>query len=72
MIVEEIAHRTRMGEGRDHPRTWDLLRLTRMPAVRIRCGNLAYPDDSRLLADSAFVDSLAQAITDAVVRFYSP
>ena len=34
-----------------HAKTWDLLRMTRMPAVRLDCGYLSHPVDRLLLLD---------------------
>lgn len=72
MLLEGITERTDLTDCSEHGRTWDLLRLTRMPAVRVRCGNLAHPEDARRLSDPVFADALAKAISDAVVRFFSP
>ncbi len=57
---------------RTHPRTWDLLRLTRMPAVTVVVGYLSNPDDARRLADPRHQDRIAEAIAEAVTDFCSP
>jgi len=51
---------------------WDLLRRTRMPAVRIEVGYLTNPGDGARLADPAFRDVVAEAVVVAVQRLYLP
>ncbi len=72
MVQEEICARTDLTDCRTHAKTWDLLRMTRMPAVRIECGYLSSPRDSARLSDPAFRDALAEGISAAVVRFFAP
>jgi N-acetylmuramoyl-L-alanine amidase len=72
MVQDEVCSRTDLTDCRTHPKTWDLLRMTRMPAVRIECGYLSSPRDARRLADPAFRDALAEGIAAAVVRFFAP
>lgn len=72
LLLDGIVDHTDLDNRARHARTWDLLRLTRMPAVRIECGNLAADRDARRLCDPVFVDSLARAIADSVERFFSP
>jgi N-acetylmuramoyl-L-alanine amidase len=49
-----------------------LLRLTRMPAVRIEVGHLTNPGDAARLADPAFRDIVAEGVLIAVQRLYLP
>ncbi len=72
MVQEEVCLRTDLTDCRTHSKTWDLLRMTRMPAVRIECGYLSSPRDARRLADPAFRDAVAEGIAAAVVRFFAP
>jgi N-acetylmuramoyl-L-alanine amidase len=72
MVQEEICSRTDLTDCRTHAKTWDLLRMTRMPAVRIECGYLSNPRDARRLSDPAFRDAVAEGIAAAVVRFFAP
>ena len=72
LLLDGIVERTDMANRQRHCRTWDLLRLTRMPAVRIECGNLAVASDQARLTDPVFVDTLARAIAESVERFFSP
>ena len=72
MVQDEICSRTDLTDCRTHAKTWDLLRMTRMPAVRIECGYLSSPRDARRLTDPAFRDAVAEGIAAAVVRFFAP
>lgn len=53
-------------------KTWELLRLTRMPAVWLELGYLSNPDDAARWADPIFVDRLAEAIASGIVAFFTP
>ena len=72
MVQDEVCARTELTDCRTHAKTWDLLRMTRMPAVRIESGYLSSPRDSRRLADPAFRDAVAEGVAAAVVRFFAP
>jgi N-acetylmuramoyl-L-alanine amidase len=69
-IQRELAARTGLLDCRAHPKTWDILRLTRCPAVRVEIGYLTNPDDRRQLSDPAFRDVVAEGILVAVKRLY--
>jgi N-acetylmuramoyl-L-alanine amidase len=71
-IQEAVTTRTDLRDCRSHPRTWDLLRSTRMPAVRVTLGYLSNPQDAAFLQATQSQDRLAGAIADAVRRFCSP
>lgn len=70
LIQRELLTRTAMLDCRTQGRTWDLLRLTRMPAVRIEVGYLSHVGDRRRLMDAAFRDIVAEGILVAVKRLY--
>ena len=70
LVQREIVARSDLVDLRSHPKTWDLLRHTRMPAVRLDAGYLSNPGDAQRLRDPAFRDVLAEAIVVAVQRFY--
>ncbi len=72
LLLDGIVERTDLPSLDRHCRTWDLLRLTRMPTVRIECGNLCEASDTSRLTDPVFTDSLARAIAASVERFFSP
>src|ERR687894_2370906 len=69
-IQRELTARTRMLDCGTHPKTWELLRMTRMPAVRIELGYLTNPEDCRKLLDPAFRDVVAEGVLVAVKRLY--
>lgn len=72
LIVREVVSRTDLADCRAHPKSWELLRLTRMPAVRLEAGYLSSPTDAARLATSEFRDALAEAVVAALQRLYLP
>jgi N-acetylmuramoyl-L-alanine amidase len=70
LVQREIVARTDLLDLRTHSKSWDLLRRTRMPAVRVDPGYLTNPHDRSRLADPTFRDVLAEAVVVAVQRFY--
>ncbi len=72
LVLREIAARTDLLDCGAHGKTWDLLRRTRMPAIRIDLGYLTNAGDAARLADPAFRDLVAEAILVAVQRLYLP
>lgn len=72
LIQHEIVTRTHLVDGRCHPKSWELLRLTRMPAVRVQPGYLTSPTDASRLAAAEFRDAVAEAVATALQRLYSP
>jgi N-acetylmuramoyl-L-alanine amidase len=70
LVQREIVARSDLVDLRSHPKTWDLLRHTRMPAVRLDAGYLTNAGDSARLRDPDFRDVLAEAIVVSVQRFY--
>lgn len=71
-VQEELSSRTDLLDCRTHPRTWDLLRMTRMPAVRVELGYVSNEADARRLASPVFQDTVADGIAAAVTAFCSP
>ena len=72
LIHTEVLSRTDLLDCRSHPKAWALLRLTRMPAVRVDCGYITSPGDRSRLTDTAFLDAFAEALAHGVVRYFSP
>jgi N-acetylmuramoyl-L-alanine amidase len=70
LVQREIVARTDLGNLRSHAKTWDMLRRTRMPAVRIDAGYLTNAGDAERLSDPAFRDVIAEAVVVAVQRVY--
>lgn len=72
LVQREIVARTGLRDCRSHAKAWDLLRLTRMPAVRVEVGYLTSPTDRARLVDPRFRDRVVEAIVAAVQRMYYP
>ena len=72
LVRREVIARTGMLDCGSHPKTWDILRMTRMPAVRIDCGYLSHPVDRLLLLDARLRASIAQGVLAAVQRLFLP
>lgn len=70
LVQREICARTDLLNCRTHPKTWDLLRLTKSPTVRIDLGYLTNHGDASRLGRADFRDVLAEAIVIAIQRFY--
>lgn len=72
LVQREIVARTDLLDCGTLPKTWDLLRMTRMPAVRLELGYLTHPRDAARLADPGFRDVVAEAVVVAVQRLFLP
>jgi N-acetylmuramoyl-L-alanine amidase len=72
LVRREVVARTGMLDLGSHPKTWDLLRTTRMPAVRIDVGYLSHPVDRLLLLDARLRSTVASAVLAAVQRLFLP
>src|SRR5215470_3892051 len=69
-VQRELTARTGMLNCGTHPKTWEILRLTRMPAVRVEAGYLTNSDDRAKLLDPGFRDVVAEGLLIAVKRLY--
>jgi N-acetylmuramoyl-L-alanine amidase len=69
-IQRELVARTGMLDGRTHPKTWEVLRLTQAPAVRVEVGYLTNVDDRHRLLSPSFRDVVAEGILIAIKRLY--
>ena len=70
LVQREICARTDLLNCRTHPKTWDLLRLTKSPTVRIDVGYLTNPGDAGRLSRPDFRDVIAEAVVIAIQRLY--
>ena len=70
--AREIVARTDLLNCRTHAKTWDLLRMSRMPAVRLDVGYLSHPVDRLLLLDARVRGSIAHGVLAAVQRLFLP
>lgn len=69
-VQREVVARTGLRDCRTHGRTWDLLRLTRMPTVQVDVGYITNSHDQALLATCRYRDAIAEGILAAVKRLY--
>lgn len=69
-IQREVVARTGLRDCRTHGRTWDLLRLTRMPSVQVDVGYITNPRDRAMLVSAQTRDAIAEGILAAVKRLY--
>jgi N-acetylmuramoyl-L-alanine amidase len=72
LVQEEVQLRTDLLDCHTHPRSWDMLRLTRMPAVRVELGYLSNDADARRLSSPVFQDVVAEGLAAAITRFCAP
>jgi N-acetylmuramoyl-L-alanine amidase len=72
LVQREIVARTDLLDCRTHPKAWQLLRMTRMPAIRVDVGYITNEADAAHLRAAEFRDTVAEAIVAAVQRLYLP
>jgi N-acetylmuramoyl-L-alanine amidase len=70
LVQREVVARTDLTDCRTHARSWDLLRMTRMPTVRIEVGHLTHQGDAHRLSQPEFRDTIAEAVVVAIQRVY--
>ena len=70
IVQRELVARTDLLNARTHSKTWDLLRLTKAPAVRLELGYITNRKDDSRLADSHFRDVIAEGLVVAIQRLY--
>ena len=70
LVQREICARTDLTNCRTHAKTWDLLRMTKAPTVRIDVGYLSNPGDLGRLSRADFRDVIAEALVIAIQRLY--
>lgn len=71
-ILFAILKHTHAADCHVHGRTWEILRLTRMPAVRIEVGYLSNESEAAALNDPKYQDQIAAGIAEGVVTFFAP
>jgi len=72
LIQEELATRTPLMDLNTHAKTWDLLRLTRMPSVKTSVGYSSNSADCIQLANAQVRDAVAQGFVAAIERILAP
>lgn len=70
LLLREVVARTGLTDCRAHPRTWAMLRRTRMPAVHLDIGYLGHAGDAAALAHGETLDRIAEAVVVALQRLY--
>jgi len=70
LVQRELVARTHFADCRVHHRPWDILRLTRMPAIQVEMGYLSNPAERDRLLSTDFRNQLADGILVAVKRLY--
>ena len=70
LVQREITARTDLLNCRTHAKSWDLLRLTKAPTVRIDLGYLSNPGDVKRLGDVTFRETVIESIIVAIQRLY--
>ncbi|MFZ4107546.1 MAG: N-acetylmuramoyl-L-alanine amidase [Candidatus Planktophila sp.] len=70
LVQRELCARTDLTNCRTHAKAWDLLRLTRAPAVQIDCGYDSNSGDMERIARPDFRDVIAEALVIAIQRLY--
>jgi cellulose biosynthesis protein BcsQ len=69
-VQREVVARTGLTDCRSHGRTWDVLRLTRMPSICASLGYITNKHDRELLLSAEGRDAIAEGIVVAVKRLY--
>lgn len=69
-LQREVVARTDVVDCRSHARSYDLVRMTKMPAVMVGLGYLTNVHDARRLVSDSFMETLADAVLAAVQRVY--
>ena len=72
LIQREIVARTDLLDCHTHRKAWQLLRMTRMPAVRLDVGYVTNAHDAARLRTPEFRDAVAEAVVAAIQRLYLP
>ncbi len=70
LVQREICARTDLLNCRTHAKTWDLLRLTTAPTVRVDLGYLTNRHDADRLGRGDFRDVIAESLVIAIQRLY--
>jgi N-acetylmuramoyl-L-alanine amidase len=70
LVQREISARTTALNCRTHAKSWDLLRLTKAPSVRIDIGYLSHPGDRERISSNEFRESVVEALIVAIQRLY--
>ena len=70
LVQRELCARTDFLNCRTHAKTWEALRLTTAPAVRVDLGYISNKADADRLARAEFRDTVAESFIIAIQRLY--
>ena len=70
LVQREICARTDLQNNRTHVKTWDILRLTQCPTVRIDLGYESNQGDVERYSRAEFRDLIAESLVIAIQRLY--
>ena len=70
LVQRELCARTDFLNCRTHAKTWDSLRQTTAPAVRVDLGYISNSADGSRLARAEFRDTVAESFIIAIQRLY--
>jgi N-acetylmuramoyl-L-alanine amidase len=70
LVQRELCARNDFLNCRAHAKTWDSLRLTSAPAVRVDLGYITNEGDAARLARAEFRDTVAESFIIAIQRLY--
>jgi N-acetylmuramoyl-L-alanine amidase len=70
LVQRELCARTDFLNCRAHAKTWESLRLTAAPAVRVDLGYISNKADADRLARAEFRDTVAESFIIAIQRLY--
>ncbi|MBW3561661.1 MAG: N-acetylmuramoyl-L-alanine amidase [Actinobacteria bacterium] len=69
LAVKAVHRRTHAPHLRTHPSTTAIVRESRAPAVLVEPGFLTHPEEGQWLAQPAYQEEIAEALTQALTRF---
>ena len=70
LVQREVCARTDFINCRSHAKTWDSLRLTKAPAVRVDLGYSSNESDATRLSQADFRNAIAESFVIAIQRLY--
>lgn len=70
LVQRELVARTQLVDCRIHHKPWELLRLTKMPAIQVALGYLSNAEDRHRLLSDDFRNTVADGMLVAVKRLY--
>ncbi len=70
LVQREITARTDLLNCRTHAMSWDLLRRTKAPTVKVDVGYSSNPGDQKRLHDPEFRETVVESLMIAIQRLY--